>query len=42
MINSCDCKHAYQDKRHGSGRRVHTQKDNGKIICTVCEKEKDK
>lgn len=37
-ILKCTCKHKFQDKRYGSGRRVHNGKDNGSWVCTVCEK----
>lgn len=37
MIRSCDCKHSYQDKKYGAGRRVHNEmKDTSKCRCTVC------
>lgn len=40
-VTSCDCKHAYQDKNYGQGKRVH---NIGKAAyrCTVCGKEKSK
>ncbi len=37
VIKKCTCKHKFQDKRYGKGRRVHTTKDNGGYTCTVCE-----
>ncbi len=43
MILPCNCKHAYQDKRYGIGKRVHNPtKDESKFKCTVCGKEKTK
>lgn len=41
-IISCDCKHEYQDKRYGAGKRVANIKDNGDYRCTVCDKVKGK
>jgi hypothetical protein len=45
MIKRCDCKHAYQDKKYGKGKRVHNyiggnggRRGEG-IRCTVCGKE---
>jgi hypothetical protein len=40
-IRRCSCKHEYQDKRYGKGRRVHNKVENesahgGKWRCTVC------
>ena len=43
-IKQCDCKHEWQDKVYGNGKRVHnpTKKENkdGKWRCTVCLKIK--
>lgn len=42
-IKSCECKHVYQDAKHGKGQRVHnkTAKKDGDVWrCTVCAKEK--
>lgn len=47
MIKTCDhnCKHAYQDAKHGPGKRVHNRKGGGKKSgitgwrCTVCGKD---
>lgn len=36
-IKKCDCKHAFQDKRYGKGKRVFTEGKNG-LKCTVCGK----
>lgn len=44
MILKCTCKHDYQDKLYGYGRRVHNIRHKGKIIgyrCTVCGNTKD-
>jgi len=46
VIVNCNCKHEYQDKQYGKGRRVAnvTTKEVGKnkfvATCTVCNKEK--
>jgi len=38
------CKHEYQDKRYGKGKRVHNLKVKGtgtqEYTCTVCRKER--
>ncbi len=34
-IMKCSCKSEYQDKKYGSGMRVHTI-GNKKTTCTVC------
>lgn len=42
-IQKCSCKHAYQDKRYGAGKRVFNAgagKENEKYSCTVRGKEK--
>lgn len=39
-IMPCDCKHAYQDGKHGKGKRVHNLRPGFKARCTVCGKEK--
>ena len=40
VIKRCTCKHAYQDKRYGRGKRVHNvgegNKGNVPEVCTVC------
>lgn len=43
-ILTCTCKHAGQDKLHGSAKRVFNQTNSGNPTqetwrCTVCEKE---
>ena len=43
-ILTCNCKHAGQDKLHGSAKRVFNQTTSGNPTqetwrCTVCEKE---
>jgi hypothetical protein len=36
-ILSCNCKHEYQDKKYGQGKRVHNEmKDKKGYRCTVC------
>ena len=40
LILRCDCKHEFQDKQYGKGRRVHTTNEKGRFRCTVCGKEK--
>lgn len=40
-IRDCKCKHEFQDKTYGKGRRVFTvggTKDSIKYTCTVCGK----
>ena len=38
-IVKCDCKHEYQDKKHGDGKRVaNFSKKNMGHRCTVCGK----
>ncbi len=42
-IVSCDCKHEYQDQKHGKGKRVANFARNlnnkaGAYRCTVCGK----
>ena len=41
MILKCSCKHAYQDKRYGPGKRVHNKCRTGKYRCTVCGDTKE-
>ena len=37
----CSCKSDFQDKRYGSGNRIHNlSKDAKKATCTVCGKVK--
>jgi len=38
-IKNCDCKHEYQDKKYGKGKRVHNPTIKDKWRCTVCKKE---
>jgi len=46
MIINCTCKHEFQDKEHGKGRRVANKtsgsKDSTKAKCTVCGKVTNK
>lgn len=39
VIAPCVCKHPYQDKKYGTGLRVHNLGKKTKN-CTVCGKEK--
>jgi hypothetical protein len=44
-IKTCTCDHAYQDSKHGAGKRVHneTKKTIGTSTawrCTVCGSER--
>lgn len=39
-IINCNCKHAYQDEKHGKGKRVANETDKGTFRCTVCETER--
>ena len=46
IVKLCTCKHDFQDRAYGRGRRVHnaTSGVGGKKIvhrCTVCGDEKD-
>lgn len=42
-VLKCGCKHAYQDKRYGPGKRLHNALAGGKgYRCTVCKKEQGK
>lgn len=37
----CSCKHEYQDKKYGSGMRVHNYSPKKKAwSCTVCSNDK--
>ena len=40
IIRYCSCKHEYQDKRYGEGKRVMnpTKNDKYPYRCTVCGK----
>jgi hypothetical protein len=44
MILKCVCSHEYQDKKHGSGNRVHNplKDDKGGQMwrCTICKTER--
>ena len=42
VIMQCTCKHVFQDKQYGNGKRVfNTMKDDTrKARCTVCKSEK--
>ncbi len=37
-IISCDCEHAFQDRRYGIKHRLATVKVTGAKVCTVCGK----
>jgi len=45
-IKTCiaNCKHEYQDEKHGPGKRVHNLKTPGtgaqEYVCTVCRSER--
>lgn len=41
IILACSCKHAYQDRRYGAGRRLHNpvNKKENTYRCTVCKTE---
>lgn len=41
-VMRCKCEHAYQDKKHGKGMRVHNKKggQSNNWVCTVCRDEK--
>ena len=38
IIRSCTCKHDYQDKKYGKGKRVCNVTEQEKSRCTVCGK----
>ena len=43
VIKSCTCKHEFQDKRYGQGKRVFNKKadkSSSGYKCTVCGSEK--
>lgn len=41
VIIPCKCKHEYQDKKYGDGKRVHNVGGAGKeASCTVCSSTK--
>ena len=41
MIKLCTCKHPYQDKKYGKGKRVfNLRKKEGTYRCTVCGAER--
>lgn len=40
-IKNCKCKHEYQDRKYGKGRRVKNETGNAQYRCTVCEKTGD-
>lgn len=35
-VAKCNCKHAWQDRRYGKGKRVHNKMGTGTFRCTVC------
>lgn len=37
-IITCECEHAFQDRRYGIKQRLATVKANGAKCCTVCGK----
>lgn len=39
-ILRCSCKHKFQDKEYGKGRRVHNKTVGDKWRCTACGKER--
>jgi len=40
-ILPCTCQHAYQDRVHGRGKRVHNYRDKYETwVCTVCRAQK--
>ena len=42
MILDCTCRHPYQDRRYGPGKRVHNEMKVGGYRCTVCSQIKGK
>ena len=44
MILKCSCKHTYQDKHYGPGKRVHNKCIKDRVVkyrCTVCGNVKE-
>jgi hypothetical protein len=45
VVSACTCSHAFQDKEHGKGQRVHSicVVAGGKLgrRCSVCSSEKE-
>lgn len=39
-VKTCSCQSVFQDKRHGKGKRIHSRRVTGKLVCSVCGKEK--
>lgn len=39
-ILACSCKHSFQDKEYGVGKRLHTFTKKKMWRCTICLKEK--
>jgi hypothetical protein len=42
MVLTCSCKHEFQDKKYGEGRRKMNKTKDGNYRCTVCGKERGK
>jgi len=42
MKKMCTCKHPFQDKRYGKGKRIHNPTGKDGSRCTVCGAEKHK
>ncbi len=42
MLMFCTCRSSFQDKEHGTGKRVHNETKKGMWRCTVCKKEQGK
>lgn len=40
VVLACGCAHAYQDEKHGAGKRVHNRRMGGTARCTVCGTER--
>lgn len=38
VIEKCDCKNDFQDRRYGKGKRVKNETKGGGARCTVCGK----
>ena len=39
-VLKCKCKHEYQDKKYGKGKRVHNLDSKDVPHCTVCGNKK--
>ena len=38
VVEPCECKHSFQDRQYGVGKRLKNRCVGGKARCTVCGK----